>query len=77
MKKTILAAIALMTILSCKKYGEIKSDSDSRLYIYGRLFIQDDINDNGIVKPLQKEITVSLTYTADPTNVLKTTKSNS
>lgn len=77
MKKTLItSAILVITIFSCKKYSDIKSDVNDSLYIYGRLYIQDSINDNGTAKPLLKETPVSLSYKNDPANVLYTTKTN-
>ena len=77
MKKTLILFILLFTIaVSCKKYSTIKSDVNDNLYIYGRLYIKDSINDNGISKPLLKETLVNLSYKADPLKIIYTAKTN-
>lgn len=79
MKKILITIALLVTIItiSCKKYSEIQSDVKDGLYIYGRLYIQDSINDNGATRPLLKEVTVTISYKNDSTKILYTTKTNS
>jgi hypothetical protein len=78
MKKRLITLSFFITIItiSCKKYSEIQSDVNDGLYIYGRLFIQDSINDNGNIKPLLKETSVVISYKNDPSKVLYTTKTS-
>ncbi len=61
--------------VSCKKYRSIESDVNNSLYVFGKLYIRDSINDNGLIKPLQKEITVTISY-KNSSNILYSTKSN-
>ena len=79
MKKVLITITLLVTIItiSCKKYGDIQSDVKDGLYIYGRLFIQDSINDNGTTRTLLKETSVTISYKNDSTKILYTTKTNS
>ena len=78
MKKLIALFFTVsLIVMSCKKYNEITSDTDGNLYIYGRLFIQDSVNDNGTIKPLLKVASVSLTYEDDNSRILFTTNSDS
>jgi hypothetical protein len=76
MKKIVILFFTLTIIISCKKYSEIKSDVNDNLYIYGRLHLQDSINDIGSVKPLLKEVTVNLSYKKEPSKIIYTTKAN-
>src|SRR5260221_8230901 len=74
MKKLIVSlTIISFAVLACKKYNQIQSDADSKLYIYGRVFIEDSINDNGIIKPLLKATPLSISYKNDSAIILKTT----
>lgn len=77
MKKMIIPILAvLMIAAACKKYNSLPSDAESDLYIYGRLFIRDSLNDNGAVRPLNKQADLTLTYKSDTSKVLYTTQSS-
>ncbi|MEO7306119.1 MAG: hypothetical protein ABIR78_07365 [Ferruginibacter sp.] len=79
MKKTIIILLHLLiiiVIISCKKYSNIQSDVNNDLYIFGRLHIQDSINDNGTTRPLLKEIPVSISYNNNPAKILYTSKTS-
>jgi hypothetical protein len=75
-KLIILASLAALFFLSCKKYREIKSDVNNDLYIFGKLQIQDSINDNGILKPFLRQAPVTLSYKHAPSQILYTTTSD-
>ena len=80
MKKIILitiVSVVLIAFYSCKKYNEFKETPIGNLYVYGRLFIQDSINDNGIVKPSTGNVVVKLSLKSDSTNIIDTTTTNS
>jgi hypothetical protein len=77
MKKIIVSlTIISFAVLACKKYNQIQSDADSKLYIYGRVFVEDSINDNGIIKPLLKVTPISISYKNDSVAILKTTNTS-
>lgn len=77
MKKiTLISFLSILIITSCNKYDHLKSDVSDNLYLYGRLYLQDSINDNGSAKPILAETMVKLSYKSDISNILYTTKTN-
>ncbi len=77
MRKFLFSLFILTLVLTaCEKYKTIRNDADSKLFIYGRLFIQDSINDNGVEKPLAKEVDVFLRYKNDSANFLNKVKTD-
>ena len=81
MKKRILLAtlsLILLSFYSCKKYNDLKDNGTpiGSLYVYGRLFIQDSVNDIGIIKPLSGNTIVKLSLRQDSLNIIDTTTTN-
>ncbi|MFZ1784044.1 MAG: hypothetical protein WAU23_02485 [Ferruginibacter sp.] len=71
---TLAGWLMLLMLFGCAKYKSTQSDVNDSLYIFGRLFIQDSINDNGTTRPLLKETPITISYKSSPDKILYSAK---